>query len=379
VPDYTKTPHQVYVQAAELIIRTEGHLRLLSSVEGGRFRKTKDLPSWVPDFSTSNYPAPFSRHSTLPFWADRGLGARYAEFPEPGVLEVKGYRLNEVSATAVAKNVEEGGLRPLAEFLANIPNGVMVKKPMNLSAEEQARGLDTTLYAPQSRLEIFWRTLITDEFRGEHLPPHACGLAYKISYRRYLSSLSAHMLDNITSLEDYQTKWDKVLDENDAFESMLLPEEMKSLVSENHWLIVGSLFANRNTQRQQLADKDPSKATFIMLDGGDFGAEIPPEWLNRGDNLPWDNNLEADYMHEKAICQENRVLAIISPGGLALAPESTAIDDEVWIIAGSPIPLMLRPLGQNRYRLIGGTYVHGIMHGEGLEGVDLEKFLIFRI
>jgi hypothetical protein len=116
-----------------------------------------------------------------------------------------------------------------------------------------------------------------------------------------------------------------------------------------------------------------------MLDGGDFGEDMPLEWLDRGDNLPWDDNLEADYMHEKAICQQDRTLAIISPGGLALAPDSTAIDDEVWIIAGAHVPLMLRPLGKNRYRLIGETYVHGVMHGEGLEGLDLEKFPIYQI
>jgi hypothetical protein len=116
-----------------------------------------------------------------------------------------------------------------------------------------------------------------------------------------------------------------------------------------------------------------------MLDGGDFGEAMPPDMLDLGDNLPWDDNLEADYMHEKAICQQNRTLAIINPRGLALAPESTAIDDEVWIIAGAKVPLMLRPLGENRYRLIGETYVHGVMHGEGLEGIDLAHFPIWRI
>jgi hypothetical protein len=116
-----------------------------------------------------------------------------------------------------------------------------------------------------------------------------------------------------------------------------------------------------------------------MMDGGDFGNAMPIEWLDLGDNLPWDDNLEADYMNEKIFCQQNRILAIINPGGLALAPESTAIGDEVWIIAGASMPLMLRPLGKGKAKLIGEIYLHGMMHGEGLEGVNLDEFPLYQI
>ncbi len=69
-------------------------------------------------------------------------------------------------------------------------------------------------------------------------------------------------------------------------------------------------------------------------------------------------------MHQKKTCQRMRKLVIICPAGLGLAPDSVAVEDEVWIIAGSPVPFILRPVGNNKYKLIGEVYVHGIMHGE---------------
>jgi hypothetical protein len=102
---------------------------------------------------------------------------------------------------------------------------------MNVPIGEKVAEFDISNYAPQSRLEILWRTLIVDRFRDQHPAPESCGQAYKISCRRYLSQISADMIKNITGAEDFATKYAHVLDENDAFESMLLPGEMKSVVS----------------------------------------------------------------------------------------------------------------------------------------------------
>lgn len=48
-------------------------------------------------------------------------------------------------------------------------------------------------------------------------------------------------------------------------------------------------------------------------------------------------------------------------------------DDTVWIVPGSRVPLILREIdGSNRYRLVGGAYVHGVMNGEALKRNDRE-------
>jgi hypothetical protein len=67
-----------------------------------------------------------------------------------------------------------------------------------------------------------------------------------------------------------------------------------------------------------------------------------------------------------------RCLFRTSEGYYGLGPNSLAIGDEVWIMPRSHVPFILRksptgtPLG--RYSSIGGSYVHGIMHGECFKG-----------
>jgi hypothetical protein len=50
-----------------------------------------------------------------------------------------------------------------------------------------------------------------------------------------------------------------------------------------------------------------------------------------------------------------------------VSSESLRENDEIWIVAGSRVPLALRQAGQGAFRLVGGAYIHGSMHGEVLE------------
>ncbi|KAF2867153.1 heterokaryon incompatibility protein-domain-containing protein [Massariosphaeria phaeospora] len=51
--------------------------------------------------------------------------------------------------------------------------------------------------------------------------------------------------------------------------------------------------------------------------------------------------------------------------------------DTVWIVPGCPVPLILRPIeDSDRYRLVGGSYVHGFMNGEILKREDLNFRMI---
>lgn len=64
----------------------------------------------------------------------------------------------------------------------------------------------------------------------------------------------------------------------------------------------------------------------------------------------------------------SRDLFITDQGNLGLGPSSLEVGDEVWILTGMNVPLILRSVdGKGHYRLIGETYVHGIMHGEAAE------------
>jgi hypothetical protein len=60
-------------------------------------------------------------------------------------------------------------------------------------------------------------------------------------------------------------------------------------------------------------------------------------------------------------------------GFLGLGPLSLQQDDEVWILPGAAVPIILRKTSEiSRYRVVGDSYVLGFMHGEALSGHGLE-------
>jgi len=51
-------------------------------------------------------------------------------------------------------------------------------------------------------------------------------------------------------------------------------------------------------------------------------------------------------------------------GIYGIGPLSMESGDEVWILAGEPVPCVLRPASGGRFELLGEAYIHGIMKGE---------------
>jgi len=63
----------------------------------------------------------------------------------------------------------------------------------------------------------------------------------------------------------------------------------------------------------------------------------------------------------------NLRLFLTSQKYIGLGSESLQMGDVVWIVQGSRVPLILREVQTNVYRLVGGAYIHGFMHGEALQ------------
>ncbi|KAK4442544.1 heterokaryon incompatibility protein-domain-containing protein [Podospora aff. communis PSN243] len=63
-----------------------------------------------------------------------------------------------------------------------------------------------------------------------------------------------------------------------------------------------------------------------------------------------------------------RKFAVTKHGYFCLLPRAARPTDEIWIIRGCKVPLVLRPSTDRRtigmYQLVGHGFVHGIMHGE---------------
>ncbi|KAI2465272.1 heterokaryon incompatibility protein-domain-containing protein [Annulohypoxylon bovei var. microspora] len=90
--------------------------------------------------------------------------------------------------------------------------------------------------------------------------------------------------------------------------------------------------------------------------------------MNNGDG--W--GLPRKYRGAVNTTISGRALYTTKAGRFGFSYPSIRPGDEVWVIDGSRVPFILRPEpGVSDRRLIGETYLHGIMHGEGIaEGTE---------
>jgi hypothetical protein len=65
----------------------------------------------------------------------------------------------------------------------------------------------------------------------------------------------------------------------------------------------------------------------------------------------------------------------IGTGYIGLGPRQMQADDKVVIFPDVDVPYVLRPVGNGCYKILGQSYVLGIMHGEFLEDCPLEMMI----
>ncbi|KAH6611866.1 heterokaryon incompatibility protein-domain-containing protein [Boeremia exigua] len=76
----------------------------------------------------------------------------------------------------------------------------------------------------------------------------------------------------------------------------------------------------------------------------------------------------------------NRLMYITNDGRLGLGPPITEGSDQVWIPVGAKMPVILRPYDNGMFKIIGQTYVHGVMRGEAFTEKNrdnIEKVTLF--
>ncbi|KAI1774094.1 heterokaryon incompatibility protein-domain-containing protein [Hypoxylon cercidicola] len=69
-----------------------------------------------------------------------------------------------------------------------------------------------------------------------------------------------------------------------------------------------------------------------------------------------------------------RRFIVTRTGFVGMAPLLAKTGDEVFILKGSNVPLLLRPNGDNTYRLVGDCYISGFMDGEAMNGLETGEY-----
>jgi len=115
-------------------------------------------------------------------------------------------------------------------------------------------------------------------------------------------------------------------------------------------------------------------AFIAVLIAGSDGAYTPVDdaYLREADELlkhvraSRDWLAASDYLRCLNRLIDRRVFSTTS-GSLGLGPPCTESSDVIALLLGCRWPAILRPMGQNLYRCVGVSYIHGMMFGEVYE------------
>ena len=110
-------------------------------------------------------------------------------------------------------------------------------------------------------------------------------------------------------------------------------------------LVAGRLNKTENSFSEILQQYEEAKRHFTN----------PPS--NQKSMNPW-GNAWFDLVPDYAVCQTSK-------GYIGLVPQATNSTDEIFMLRGSNLPFVLRPIPliPGLYRFVGGCYMHGLMEG----------------
>ncbi|KAI2777377.1 HET-domain-containing protein [Daldinia loculata] len=126
--------------------------------------------------------------------------------------------------------------------------------------------------------------------------------------------------------------------------------------------------------RTLLIDTDPSRTVPIKQPWGN-AFDI---WMKLSDYEPSETGKQRAAEYETSFTHSlNLRLFRTARGSLGCGTSSCKKGDLVWIVQGSRVPLILRKVPQAvTYDLVGGTYLHGFMQGEALDGREFQEFTL---
>jgi len=321
--DYKQTPEEAFPSFTTLLMTKLPTLAMLSydiKYHDNEATATAS-PSWCPDYAIQ------SKHLPL-LTLNQGVTSGLKPFTACGNLtresspcHIEGRTL-VVSGKRVA--LVEKACRPLGPvFSAGYPAFYTPDGVQQLL--EFCLLLDTTYnLTSQDRLEVLWRTILLD--RG-----YLFGQAWKYPDANEMYAAFFAFLDlQASTILGYMQG-----EERERYLDMLRSRE--------------SMFGASYPGFPQLE-------TII-----DHAAKCSSGQIDLLNPL----GLSADVFVLRAqLSGSNRRLFLTSEKWLGSGPELLESGDEVWLMKNAAVPFILRPTGDEQYKLVGEAYVHGIMYGE---------------
>ncbi|CAG8972124.1 hypothetical protein HYALB_00008129 [Hymenoscyphus albidus] len=321
-----RTTEKLYTDASFLVIREIGDLNRLSLVEDASYRKLPGLPSWVPDYTVPPVAEPLngiprSDDGVGPWYASRDLLPWKEPINADGILRVQGVKINTIAKIAAdySEIVDEHKFCDLLELLR----------------------IATTTEPKRNSVKQFWRALIKDNYDGQPAADDA-RLAFPKLITNYVWVLQISLSDKqaiASNSNSEPTFREKNRQESGKLESIMdkYIDLLSKLSTEEDSLIP--------TLDMIQAIIDQSNENHIDLNGVYY-------------------RILADFR----LAYMGRRLVRTDDNYLGIAPQFVEESDEVWILAGAFVPIILRREGDSdKRKLVGEAYINCFMNGETVD------------
>jgi len=273
--------------------------------------------------------------------------------------------------------------KPTTDETTDEPNLETAEDPK--TTEEPKNDLEINAPRLQTHVEVLWRTIIANTYDRIHPAPLEAGYGFadelvgKILLLFYGTIYHREGADEMVKEQGERATLLKCLSDSELNGFITMTTSNKIIAEED-----GEESENKEENNGPTAEEDKTIKYNSTIDS--FLASIPKE--ERKDLLtkflPEFNNV-MDLMSTKAhtergavwsgrfaqVMHSRRLFLTRNMRRLGNGPQSAQAGDVVAVAAGGRVPLVLRPVGdkeERKYTLVGECYVHGLMHGEALEG-----------
>jgi len=115
----------------------------------------------------------------------------------------------------------------------------------------------------------------------------------------------------------------------------------------------------------------PAPASFALQSRVALRMEsVPAEFMPGSSDGTKFTTFTHSFAQSMTAALSNRTFIVMDNGRLGVGPYLAREGDIVAVLFGAMFCLVLRPVGQQQYRLVGDAYIHGVMHGELVEGLQ---------
>ncbi|VUC23801.1 unnamed protein product [Clonostachys rosea] len=323
--NYSSSPDKVLTDIGLFLYHETESLHLLSLAgEASRSRVlATTIPSWIPSFEIAHTPILGPNYKSVSIFS--ASGSSTAEFQ----LDETQRRLHVKAASPNLGSIEE-----LGEEWPDLLAGRFLS---TITILLHCGG--TYKYTNQPIVESLWRTLIMDTNLFERPAPSALSSSFK----------SWFLMLTITAILEAFIKPPRFA--HDIFDSLEPLFILSNSLDSTNLLPTSDEMIH--LLRRFGCFPDPTVPVMTESEGNEFMERLGREAAS------FEGLLRATLLFSRRLARTVR-------GLLCLVPLTAQIGDRVIIVKGCPTPLVMRRVieEEDTFRLVGDTYVHGVMYGE---------------